>query len=193
MSDDEPATCPVPTARDRQNARIREAIAARAAEEYGRVLAWAWGAFGEGWLPSGRHFLASKDAEDARRRDGGKLQAAATVYTVVNDAGDKRHFLTGDDGNVREVASYQEGFGSMLLEPDPARTIELRGQKVHPHRYSLCWAPFELYRPTSAEELAALRVSRERGRPEREQRKFEQENPLLAWAERAKEDPDLGR
>ena len=46
-----------PTIRDCENARIREEIAARQAREYGQVLAWAQAAFGEGWLPSHRHFL----------------------------------------------------------------------------------------------------------------------------------------
>lgn len=46
-------------------------------------------------------------------------------------------------------------------------TIEVRGERVRPHRYSLCWAPYELYRPKSAEELAALRASREQKKAER--------------------------
>lgn len=52
---------------------------------------------------------------------------------------------------MTECSGYEEGFGSMLLEPHWARTIEVRGQAVHPHRYSLCWAGYELYRPKSAE------------------------------------------
>jgi hypothetical protein len=31
----------------------------------------------------------------------------------------------------------------MLTEPDPTRTIEMKGQQVHPHRYELNWAGFE--------------------------------------------------
>jgi len=55
---------------------------------------------------------------------------------------------------------------------------------VHPHGYSLCWAPFEVYVPITAEQLAALRASRERGKGQREEQKFQAENPLLAWTER---------
>src|SRR6266702_714283 len=59
-----------PTDRDRENARNREEIAARQAREYGQVLAWAQAAFGEGWLPSHRHFLLTKEAEDQARYTG---------------------------------------------------------------------------------------------------------------------------
>jgi hypothetical protein len=41
---------------------------------------------------------------------------------------------------------------------------------VAPHRYSFCWAPIETYHPRSAEELAALRVSKEK-KTEREEKK----------------------
>src|SRR5437588_855174 len=81
-----------------------------------------------------------------------------------------------------ENASYEAGFGSMLLEPHPSRGFEHRGQFVHTHRYSLCFAPYVLYEPKSAEELAALRISRERGKAEREAKRFLEESPLLAWA-----------
>ena len=69
-----------------------------------------------------------------------------------------------------------------MLEPHPTRTIEVRGETVHPHRYSLTWAGYELYEPKTAEELAKLRHSREQKREERADRKWEEENPLLAWA-----------
>jgi hypothetical protein len=190
---DEPATSPVPTEQDRRNAAGREAISARQAEAYGRVLALAWELFGEGWLPSGRHYLLSKDEEDKARKTGERAIPAADVYTVRHEkTGEKRHFVVRD-GKPVQVASYEDGFGPMLLEPDPVRTIEVRGQKAHPHRYSLCWAPFELYTPKTAEQLAALRVSRERRKAEREERKWQEENPLLAFAERQKAEEERGR
>ena len=46
-----------PTDRDRENARIRQEIADRQAQEYEQVQAWAEAAFGPGWRPSHRHFL----------------------------------------------------------------------------------------------------------------------------------------
>jgi hypothetical protein len=178
-----------PTARDHENARRREAIAARQALEYRQVLAWAQAAFGEGWLPSHRQFLVANEAEDQARNTGERPLAAATVYAVKNAAGDRRHFVVRD-GRPVEVADYQEGFGDLLLEPDPVRTIEVRGEQVHPHRYSLCWAPVELYEPKTAEQLAALRASRERGKAARAAKRWAEENPLLAWAEDARREEE---
>lgn len=169
-----------PTEQDIKNARVRQEIAARQAEEYGRVLAWARTAFGEGWLPSGRHFLIDKTEEDRCRHSGERPSAAATVYTVRNVQGDQRHFTVAAD-TVTEHDSYEAGFGAMLLEPHPTHTIEVRGQMVHPHRYSLCWAGYELYDPKTAEQLAALRETRERRKKEREDKEFAEENPLLTY------------
>jgi hypothetical protein len=108
------------------------------------------------------------------------------VYTVRNAQGAKRHFALRD-GVVKECADYNEGFGPMLAEPHPKMRIEVRGQLVAPHRYSLCWAPIETYRPRSAEQLAAARATRERNRAAREKEAFEREYPLLAEMERGRE------
>jgi hypothetical protein len=172
---------PIPTDQDRRNAAARAVLADRQTKEYRRVLAWAIGAFGPGWLPSGWHYLIDHDDEDRARRTGERAVPAATVYSVRNCVGRKRHF-TVEDEKVVEHDGYEAAFGAMLLESHPTRTIEVRGQQVHPHRYSLCWAPIEMYEPRSAEELAVLRLSRERGREEHADRKFHEENPLLALA-----------
>jgi hypothetical protein len=50
-----PRADPQPSEQDRENARRRREIAERQAQEYLQLLAWAWEAFGKGWLPSGRH------------------------------------------------------------------------------------------------------------------------------------------
>src|SRR4051812_50218948 len=62
----------------------------------------------------------------------------------------------------------QEGFGKHPLEPHPTMRIEVRGQLVPPHRYSLIWAGCEVYEPKSAEQLAQLRASRENAKKGRE-------------------------
>jgi hypothetical protein len=178
-----------PSAQDLRNAACRAEIAAKQAEAYNQVLRYALGAFGPGWLPSHRHFLVTKSEEDRCRYTQEHPKAAATVYTVKNGAGRKRHF-TVEDGKVTECASYEEGFGPMLLEPDTERTITVRGENVHPHKYSLNWACYELYEPRSATQLAALRESRERGKAEREERRFREENPLLVWMDRVKEETE---
>jgi hypothetical protein len=105
------------------------------------------------------------------------------VITVKNDAGDRRHFSVTEDRQVVEHASMEAGFGAMLREPHPTQRIEVRGELVAPHRYSLCWSGFELYRPKTAEELAALRERREQRKKEREEAKWIRDNPLLVLAE----------
>jgi hypothetical protein len=182
----EPAELPIPTGQDRRNAAARQAIAERQQAEYDRVLHWAMGKFGIGWWPSGRHFLVDKADEHRCRRTGERPVPAATVYAVRREDGAKRHFIV-KDGLVTEVSGYEEGFGPMLQEPHPSMRIEVRGQSVAPHRYSLCWSPIEKYSPRTAEELAAARVTRERNRAIREQAKFERDYPLFAEIERQEE------
>ena len=147
------------------------------------MLLWAMEKFGPGWLPNGRHYLLDKEDEDRCRRTGERPVAAATVFTVRNADGQKRH-LTVKDDVVTECSGYEEAFGPMLLERHPTMLIEVRGEKVHPLRYSLCWAPIETYQPRSAEQLAAARIRRERNKAEREQKKYERDYPLFAEIER---------
>lgn len=65
------------------------------------------------------------------------------------------------EGKAREVAGYQEGFGAVLTEPDPERTIEVRGEQVHPHRHGLYRSGFEKeYEPRTAEQSATARERR---------------------------------
>jgi len=182
-----------PTERDLANAARRQAIADRFQQEYDQVLRWAIKAFGKGWIPSGRYYLVDKDNEDRCRRTGERPTAAATLYTVTNCVGSKRHFTVDAEGNVTEHAGYKEAFGDMLLERHPTMTIEVQGQKVHPHRYSVCWAAIERYEPRSAEQLAALRQSREAGKERRHQERFAAENPLLAQAGIKPKDVERGR
>jgi hypothetical protein len=177
-----------PTELDFENARIRGAIAARQQAEYDEALAWALEAFGPGWLPSHKHVLLDKAEEDRCRYTCERPHAAATVITAKNDAVDRRHFSVTEDGQVVEHVSMEAGFGAMLLEPHPTQRIEVRGQLVAPHRYSLCWSAFELYRPKTAEELAALRETRERRKQQREGARWAQDNPLLALIEAAEKD-----
>jgi hypothetical protein len=185
-------SAPEPTDQDRHNAAVREAIAARQREEYDLVLLWAVGKFGPGWLPSGRHFLVDKADEDRCRRTAERPVPAATVYTVRREDGAKRHFIARD-GLVTEVSGYEEGFGPMLQEPHPSMRIDVRGQLVAPHRYSLCWAPIEKYTPRSADQLAAARVTRERNKAIKEQAKFERDFPLWAEIERHEKEEGRGR
>lgn len=148
-----------PTDIDHANYAVRKAIAERQAAEYSRVQAFALSLFGPGYEPAGRHFLVTHEEEDRVRREGGKLTPVATVYTVRKGP-EKRHF-TVTDGVAKEVSGYEEAFGPLLLEPDPVRGFMHKGQFVHVHKHSLCWAPFELYEPRTAQELADARRRRE--------------------------------
>ena len=176
-----PAPSPEPTERDRANARIRLEVAERQEAEYVACLKLAFGAFGPGWLPSHRHFLVEKEEEERVRYTGERARPAVTVHTVKNAECRARHF-TVEEGRVYEHESYEAGFGSMLLEPHPTRGFEHGGRWHRTHRYSLCFAPYELYTPRTAEQLAALRGARERRKAEREDRKWKANHPLLAWA-----------
>jgi hypothetical protein len=89
---------------------------------------------------------------------------------------------------LAKATNYETLFGDMLHEKHPTRTMEFRGEQVPVPRYELCWAALEIYRPRDAEQLAALRVSRERGKQERSDRKFAEENPLLAWIEKVNQE-----
>lgn len=173
---------PQPTQQDIDNAMTRAVIAERMLAEYNEVYLWGLGAFGPGYTPSCRHFLVTKEEEERVRYKGLRPVASATVYTVKNAEGLKRHFMI-EDGRVVEYASYESAFGDMLLQAHDTHGFVHQGQFVHTHKFSLMWACFELYEPRTAEELVALRVSREKKKAERETRKWIEENPLLAWAD----------
>ena len=181
-----------PTARDHQNARVRQLLAERQQQEYDCVMSWAMERFGPGWLPSGRHYLLDRAAEEEARGTGERPAAAAMVYTVRNAEGQKRHF-TVKDGLVTECSGYEDGFGTMLREHHPMMTLEVKGQIVHPERYSLCWAPIETYQPRSAGQLAAARVKREKKKAERAEKKYAEERPLFAMIERQEKEEGRDR
>lgn len=162
-------------------ARVRREIAERQQAEYDECHGWALAAFGPDWLPSCRHFLLEKDEEEKARRTGERPKPAATVYTVRKGK-DKRHFTVAN-GQITEHADYKDGFGEMLYEPHPTAGFEHQGEWCPYHRFSLCFAPYDLYHPKTAEQLAALRVSREQKRTEREAKAWAEANPLLAFIE----------
>lgn len=157
-----------PTAQDIENARLRQEIAERFRREYQDALALTEQAFGLGWVPAGKHSLVTHEESDRARREGGRAVATMSVVTARNAAGDARHFAV-EDGVPREVPGWKEAFGSMLTEPDPNRTIEVRGERVHPHKFELHWSGFDGdYTPRTAVQLAEAREKRERKAEEKE-------------------------
>ncbi|HEY7330654.1 MAG TPA: hypothetical protein VH592_23645 [Gemmataceae bacterium] len=171
-----------PTDRDRENARIRQEIARRQAEEYAEAERLALAILGPGWKPWMKLSLL-----DSGYHRTGNTEAAATVYKVYR--GEEKltenavYLRRMSDGQVRHSCDYEALVAELLREPHPARTIEVRGQQVPCPHYCVCWSPLERYEPRSAEQLAALRASRERNKAEREQKKWAADHPLLAWAE----------
>jgi hypothetical protein len=163
---------PTPTHQDIENARRRRAIADRFRAEYERDERLAVALFGPGWTPVGRHDLIDHAGAERCRRTGDRPTPAASVYTAGKD-GRRRHFMLVG-GQPREVAGYEAGFGAALTEPDTERTIDVRGQAVHPHRYGLYWSGYEPeYTPRTAEQLAAARERREQKAAAQEQEAIE--------------------
>ncbi|SRR5579883_834065 len=150
-----------PSSQDIENARIRAEVAARFQQEFDQCAARAEQLFGPGYEPSHRHFLLDKEDEDRCRRTGERPKPAATVYTVrYTETGLRRHFML-HDGKPLEVGGYASAFGEMLNEKHPTMRIEVSGEMVAPHRYSLCWAPIETYKPKTALQLAEARARRQ--------------------------------
>lgn len=114
-----------------------------------------------GGIPTGRHYLVTHDEEESARSVGGPGTPAATVITAEKE-GTKRYVLVLGD-QLRECASYQDGFGAMLTEPDSVRGFhDKEGQFHRVHKYSLYWGGYETeYTPRTAEQLADAREKRE--------------------------------
>ena len=173
-----------PTDRDRENARIRQEIAARQAEEYGEAERLALAVLGPGWTPWMKLCLIDSD-----RRHNGNTVPAATVYKVYRG----RDRLTENsvflrrmpDGQVVQAQSYEPLLGDLLSTKHPTRTVEVRGRQMAVDKYELCWSALEQYHPKTATELAQARATRERNKEARRDKHWAEENPLLAWAERA--------
>lgn len=180
---------PPPTDRDRENARIRQEIAARQAEEYAEAERLALTALGPGWTPWMKLLLLDSDYHRT-----GNTEPVATAFKVYR--GDKRlsenavYLRRMPDGQIRQSGEYEALFGEMLQEPHPTRTVEVRGQQVPCPRYSVCWSALERYEPLSAEALAARRASRERNRAAREEKARAATHPLLAWTEKVQREEE---
>lgn len=181
MSDD-----PLPTQQDIDNAETRRLIAERQEAEYAEALILALGHLGPGYTPWMRLSLLDSD----HRQNGNRTPAAVAVKVYRGE-----HRLTENsvflrrmpDGTVKSAKRYEELFPE-LHEPHPTKTLTLlNGQVVPAPRWELCWSALERYTPKTASELATLRVSRERGKAEQEEKKWAEENPLLAWGQRVED------
>jgi hypothetical protein len=135
---------------------------------------------------------------DSDHRRSGNTEPVAVVFKVYH--GEQKlsehsmYLRRMPDGNVRKSRNYEELFGELLHEPHPTRTLEFKGQVVPAPRWTLGWSALELYEPRSAEQLAALRQTRERNKAERAAARERAENPLFTvWAERLQAEEGQGK
>lgn len=164
-----------PTEQDRRNAALRQGVAARFQAQFDEAVRLIEPILGEGWIPTGRHYLVTHEAAEHARCTGGAGVATAEVITAEKDGG-KRHVLVMGE-QLKECASYQDGFGAMLTEPDPVRGFNDNEGKWHfVHKYALHWGPYETsYTPRTAEQLADARERREEKKEAKWQEEVKQE------------------
>ena len=183
---------PTPSPTDIRNAEYRAKVAREQNTAYREAALLALRILGPGFKPWMKLSLIPSD-----HRETGDTTPAAVVFKVYR--GDER---TSDnamfirkmpDGSFKKAASYEPLFGDLLTEAHPTKTMEIRGEQVPIGRYELVWSAIELYKPRDAEALAAARVVREKNKAERADRKFAEDHPLLAFAERAQEEEGRGR
>jgi hypothetical protein len=128
-------------------------------------------------------FPPAGDADTASRR-AVSCQQTPSCHDVLHQLSQSKFYLRRlPDGQIRSSPSYEPLFGDLLHESHPTRTIEVRSRQVPCPRYSVCWSALERYAPRSADQLAALRASRECKKAQREANKWRENNPLLVWAE----------
>ncbi len=174
------------TDQDLRNANARRIIADRQNAEYGECQRLAAAVLGPGWEPWMKLVLV-----DADFRRTGDATPAAVAFKVRRD-GEARYLAAQPDGTVACAERYEDLFGPLLAEKHPTKTIEVKGKRIAVERNELHWSALELYQPKSAEQLSKLRESRDRAKEERAERKFQEETPLFALAERIeKEDRKL--
>ncbi len=128
--------------------------------------------------------LVLLDSDYHRSRNTEPVATAYKVYRGAKRLTENAVYIRRlPDGQIRTSPSYEPLFGELLKEPHPTSTVEAQGRPVPCPRYSLCWSALQRYAPRSAEQLAALRISRERKKVERAQEQWAADHPLLAWAE----------
>lgn len=189
----EPSNQPQPTERDLANATLRQGIAARQNAQYHHAEVLALRTLGPGWEPSMKLTLYHADDCRPTGKDDPAGAPVAVAYQVSRRiaAGRLDRFVRElPDGEMLCSEHYEEVFSGMLDENHPTKTMEVQGEKVPTRRYQLYWSALERYEPRFAGELARLRANRERRKAEREEKKWAEENPLLAWADRVKEEEE---
>jgi hypothetical protein len=185
---------PQPTARDIENAAMREAIAQRQNGEYRGAEMLALRRLGPGWQPSMKVSVYRAEECGPIGKDDPPRVPIAVAFKVsgwlMGERVDRfiRELPTGE---VLDSDRYEDVFQGMLDEKHPTRTMNVKGAAVPMKRYQHYWSAMELYEPQSAEDLARLRASRERRKAERGEAAWREEAPLFTtWANRAAQQDD---
>jgi hypothetical protein len=127
----------------------------------------ALGALGPGFKPWQK--ISVIDSDFRRTGDDTSRAVVYKLYSADERLSENAVYIRQmPDGTVKKAYGYQSLIEELLDEPHPTKTVEYRGRKVPVARYELHWSALELYTPRSAEQLAALRVSREQKKAERE-------------------------
>jgi hypothetical protein len=175
-----------PTELDRANAANRADIAARQNAEWMEAYLLGLLHLGPGWQPWMKLTVCDSDF-----RNTGDRTPRATVFKLYKGelklTENSLFVRRMDDGLVQHAKNYEELL-PMLPEAHTTKTLEIKGQNVPAPRWVVHWSALEKYTPRTAEELASLRVSRERGKAERAEAKWQEENPLLVYLERQQEE-----
>jgi hypothetical protein len=179
-----------PTERDRKNAEFRQAVADRQQAEYADAMRMALAVLGPGFQP-----WMKVSVVDSDYRRTGDDTPRAVVYKLYS--GEQRlseyavYIRQMPDGTVKKAYGYRSLIEELLEEPHPTRTVEFRGRRVPVARYELHWSALELYHPRDADQLAALRISREQKKAARAEATHRSDNPLFTT--RAERNRDEGQ
>ncbi len=155
-----------PTSLDIANAENRAQIASKALRTYQEAQAISREALGRGYRPWMRITVVPGDYHTGNSTP---VAVAYKMYCGERKTSDNSMFVRRmPDGTAKAAKTYEELFGELLTELDPVRTIEIKGQVIHPCRYCVTWGAVGLYEPQSAEKLAAARAVREKNAVQRE-------------------------
>jgi hypothetical protein len=169
------------TERDIRNAALRRAVAERQRAEWNECRRLAEAALGPGWEPWMKLVLV--DSDHRRSGDETPVAVAYKLRKGKGDARQVRYLRMGPDGVIASE-EYESLFGPLLTELHPSKTIEVMGKRVPVARWQMYFSALELYEPRSAEQLAAARVTRQRNKAERAEKKYAEDYPLFAEIER---------
>ncbi len=140
---DQLETSPEVTEQDRDNAEMRQTIAAQQEAEVLHCQMLTLRSLGPGWEPSMRLTLVR--VEDCRPtgKNDPDPERIAVAYRVSRGEGEDRlvRFVRETpSGKVLVSDRHEDVFKGLLDEKHPTKTMEIKGQQVPCKRYQLYWS-----------------------------------------------------